>query len=106
MIEEVMMVAGVLAEVVVVKVVSVVMIKVMVMEVLEVPGGGGVGTHKFRLPVCRPQTLTVFKDEAKAGWMICMKFSTRGSTSSSFLFMSAHWCGMRERSIKKIKLQI
>ena len=41
MIEEVMMVAGVLAEVVVVKVVSVavVMIKVMVMEVLEVPGG-------------------------------------------------------------------
>lgn len=43
MIEEVMMVAGVLAEVVVVKVVSVavVMIKVMVMEVLEVPGGGG-----------------------------------------------------------------
>ena len=85
MIEEVMMVAGVLAEVVVVKVVSVavVMIKVMVMEVLEVPGagGGGGGTHKFRLPVCRPQTLAVFKDETKAGWMICMKFSTRGSTS-------------------------
>ena len=69
MIEEVMMVAGVLAEVVVVKVVSVavVMIKVMVMEVLEVPGGGGGGTHKFRQPVCRPQTLTVFKDETKAG---------------------------------------
>ena len=82
MIEEVMMVAGVLAEVVVVKVVSVavVMIKVMVMEILEVPGGG-VGTHKFRLPVCRPQTLTVFEDETKAGWMICMKFSTLGSTS-------------------------
>lgn len=81
MIEEVMMVAGVLAEVVVVKVVSVavVMIKVMVMEILEVPGG--VGTHKFRLPVCRPQTLTVFEDETKAGWMICMKFSTLGSTS-------------------------
>ena len=61
MIEEVMMVAGVLAEVVVVKVVSValVMIKVMVMEVLEVPGGGG-GTQKFRQPVCRPQTLTGF----------------------------------------------
>ena len=54
------------------------MIIVMMVEVLEVPGGG---TPKFRLRVCRPQTLTVFKDETKAGWMICMKFSTRGSTS-------------------------
>lgn len=40
MIEEVMMVAGVLAEVVVVKVVSVAVVMiVMVMEALEVPGG-------------------------------------------------------------------
>lgn len=80
MIEEVMMVAGVLAEVVVVKVVSV------AGDNSNDGGstrgsGGGWYSPKFRLPVCRPQTLTVFKDETKAGWMICMKFSTRGSTS-------------------------
>lgn len=62
MIEEVMMVAGVLAGVVVVKVVSIAVVMIVMMtEVLEVPGGDG--THKCRLHVCRPQTLTVFKDE-------------------------------------------
>ena len=37
------------------------MMIVMMVEVLEVPGGDG--THKFRLLVSRPQTLTVFKDK-------------------------------------------
>ena len=77
MIEEVMMVAGVLAKVVVVKVVSVAGDNSnMMVEVLEVTGGWY--STKFRLRVCRPQTLAVFKDETKAGWMICMKFSSRG----------------------------
>lgn len=80
MIEEVMMVAGVLAGVVVVKVVSVAGDDTN-------DGGstrgsrGGWYSHTFRLRGCRPQTLTMFKDETKGGWMICMKFSTRGSTS-------------------------
>lgn len=79
MIEEVMMVAGVLAEVVVVKVVSVTGDNSN--DGGSTRGSGGWYSPKFRLRLCRPQTLAVFKDETKAGWMICMKFSTRGSTS-------------------------